>query len=86
MDRQHSSCRPVKSSAASAAATTSIVMQRTMALLLMQPMLNICEGTIQAIISRGPVPYLSRKVTMPAKKLIQGSLLSNYTLVRAALQ
>ena len=49
-----------------------LVVHWTMALLLMQPMFNIREGTIQAIISRGPVPYLSRKVTMPAKKLLLG--------------
>jgi len=37
---------------------------------VMMPMFNIREGTIQAIISRDPVPRLSRKVTMPAKKLL----------------
>lgn len=49
-----------------------LVIHWTMALLLMQSMFNIREDTIQAIIGRGPVPYLSRKVTMPAKKLLLG--------------
>jgi hypothetical protein len=46
-----------------------LVMHCTVVLLVVHPMFNIRERTIQAVIGRDPVTRLSRKVTMPVEKL-----------------